>query len=50
VVVDHDLEAIQRLVRRMVVMSRGEKIADGSVAEVRENPEVVRAYMEVGPN
>ena len=47
VVVDHDLEAIQRLVRRLVVMSRGEKIADGSVAEVRENPEVVRAYMEV---
>ena len=46
VVVDHDLEAIQRLVRRMVVMSRGVKIADGSVAEVRENPEVVRAYME----
>jgi ABC-type branched-subunit amino acid transport system ATPase component len=29
-----------------VVMSRGVKIADGSVAEVRENPEVVRAYME----
>ncbi len=46
VVVDHDLEAIQRLVRRLVVMSRGEKIADGSVAEVRENPEVVRAYLE----
>jgi ABC-type branched-subunit amino acid transport system ATPase component len=44
VVVDHDLEAIQRLVRRLVVMSRGTKIADGTVAAVREDPAVVRAY------
>ncbi len=44
VIVDHDLEAIQRLVQRLVVMSRGEKIADGSVAAVRENPDVVSAY------
>ncbi len=46
VVVDHDLEAIQRLVHRLVVMSRGRKIADGTVAEVRANPEVLRAYMD----
>jgi branched-chain amino acid transport system ATP-binding protein len=44
VIVDHDIEALQRLVHRMVVMSRGEKIADGTVAEVRENQEVLRAY------
>ncbi len=44
VIVDHDLEAIQRLVLRLVVMSRGEKIADGPVAEVRDNQDVVRAY------
>jgi branched-chain amino acid transport system ATP-binding protein len=44
VVVDHDIEALQRLVHRMVVMSRGEKIADGTVAEVRDNQEVLRAY------
>ena len=36
VIVDHDIEALQRLVHRMVVMSRGSKIADGTVAEVRE--------------
>ncbi len=44
---DHDIEALQRLVHRMVVMSRGEKIADGTVAEVRENQEVLRAYAGV---
>lgn len=47
VVVDHDLEAIQRLVNRLVVMSRGEKIADSSPEEVRADPEVLRAYAGV---
>jgi ABC-type branched-subunit amino acid transport system ATPase component len=47
VVVDHDLQALQRLVERMVVMSRGMKIADGSVAEVQDNQEVLRAYAGV---
>ena len=44
VIVDHDIEAIQRLVHRLVVMARGEKIADGTVDEVRHNQEVLRAY------
>jgi branched-chain amino acid transport system ATP-binding protein len=47
VIVDHDIEALQRLVHRMVVMSRGEKIADGPVAAVREDQEVLRAYAGV---
>jgi branched-chain amino acid transport system ATP-binding protein len=47
VIIDHDIEALQRLVHRMVVMSRGEKIADGTVEEVRENQEVLRAYAGV---
>jgi branched-chain amino acid transport system ATP-binding protein len=47
VVVDHDIEALQRLVHRMVVMSRGAKIADGTVAEVQQNQEVLRAYAGV---
>ena len=47
VVVDHDIEAIQRLVRRLVVMARGTKIADGTVEEVRHDQEVLRAYAGV---
>jgi branched-chain amino acid transport system ATP-binding protein len=44
VIVDHDIQALQRLVKRMVVMARGQKIADGPVDEVRQNQEVLRAY------
>ena len=44
VVVDHNLEAIQSVVARTIVMTQGRKIADGAVAEVLQNPEVVRAY------
>jgi ABC-type branched-subunit amino acid transport system ATPase component len=47
VIVDHDIEAIQRLVNRLVVMARGEKIADGTVAQVSHDPEVLRAYAGV---
>jgi branched-chain amino acid transport system ATP-binding protein len=47
VIVDHDIQALQRLVLRMVVMSRGQKIADGTVEEVRQNQEVLRAYAGV---
>jgi branched-chain amino acid transport system ATP-binding protein len=47
VIVDHDIQALQRLVVRLVVMSRGQKIADGTVAAVRENQEVLRAYAGV---
>lgn len=47
VVVDHDIEAIQRLVKRLVVMARGTKIADGTVDEVKGDPEVLHAYAGV---
>lgn len=44
VIVDHDIDAIQRLVQRLVVMSRGRMIADGPLTAVRENRDVLRAY------
>jgi ABC-type branched-subunit amino acid transport system ATPase component len=47
VIVDHDIEAIHRLVNRLVVMARGRKIADGTVEEVKHDPEVLRAYAGV---
>ena len=44
VVVDHDMESIFRLSRRLVVMARGRKIADGEPASVRMDQTVLAAY------
>ncbi len=47
VVVDHDMEAIQRLAGRLVVMARGQLIADGPPDRVREDQAVLAAYVGV---
>ncbi len=44
VVVDHDMESILSVARRLVVMARGRKIADGPPAVVRSDQTVLAAY------
>jgi branched-chain amino acid transport system ATP-binding protein len=44
VVVDHDMESILRISRRLVVMARGRKIADGPPDAVRTDQAVLAAY------
>lgn len=44
VVVDHDMESILRVARRLVVMARGRKIADGAPDTVRADQTVLAAY------
>ena len=44
VVVDHDMESILRISRRLVVMARGRKIADGPPETVRADQAVLAAY------
>lgn len=43
--VDHNMRAVMRICGRIVVMNHGQKLAEGTPAEIRNNPEVIRAYL-----
>lgn len=47
-VIEHNIEAVHRLVDRVVAMDLGEVIAEGSADAVTRNEQVVRAYMGSG--
>ena len=47
VIVEHDMDVVFSLAERIVVMNRGEVLAEGSPAEIRENRSVREVYLGV---
>jgi len=46
IVSEHDMDFVKQVAETVTVMNQGEILAEGSFAEIQENPEVVRVYLK----
>jgi branched-chain amino acid transport system ATP-binding protein len=45
IMVEHDMNLVSRVSHRVMAMADGEVIATGSVEDVQNHPDVLRAYL-----
>lgn len=45
VMIEHDMDLIMEVAERIIVLDHGIKIAEGIPGEIRQNPEVIAAYL-----
>jgi ABC-type branched-subunit amino acid transport system ATPase component len=46
--IEHDMKLVMKICRRLVVLDHGVKIAEGDPSAIRNNPDVVEAYLGRG--